>query len=528
MARGKTSRSAGKSSRKQGRASNVPDNTSADKDKDDPRPMEERLHSIEHNWSSFSPLAKRFLLQSPNELTLQKLVDFFSQPDEIAYALMSVSVGTAHMLAYEYFNISAYENAKALTLCGAFFQQVQCPATPIEKIMGMSVGDENVDELPFYHLGESAVKDQISISCYLKRVLPLKYQKMMGFASHSSNAPGMQYVNLISNDWNGGTSSSNHAKHQKEKGNTAEITIVLSNKDDDAEYQKNIKMGMTLKSLFNDYAYECGVSLRALRFSYNGSTLFLSSVGHKTPEDMGMKHMDMITVTNTKASNRKQDEKKPVPQPKAQLKRKTSNAGKGKQEKKQSAAQKPISLPDNGRESDKFVHSKLLTKVFEEMQPKLKIIRQQLNDLTLVRQNSKTKNSSAHKKTLREKPIGVPNPSLIGTAGKAGRVSFVVNVGRVENLYKTSKRRGRRSGGAKKPSMAIIDLHGCTKTDALARLGTSLKEWLNTAMVGSYPWVIPATIVCGAGNQILSEVVEQWIKETKNVANAPKGSIASY
>lgn len=243
---------------------------------------------------------------------------------------------------------------------------------------------------------------------------------------------------------------------------------------------------------------------------------------------MGMKHMDMITVTNTKASNRKQDEKKPVPQPKAQLKRKTSNAGKGKQEKKQSAAQKPISLPDNGRESDKFVHSKLLTKVFEEMQPKLKIIRQQLNDLTLVRQNSKTKNSSAHKKTLREKPIGVPNPSLIGTAGKAGRVSFVVNVGRVENLYKTSKRRGRRSGGAKKPSMAIIDLHGCTKTDALARLGTSLKEWLNTAMVGSYPWVIPATIVCGAGNQILSEVVEQWIKETKNVANAPKGSIASY
>jgi hypothetical protein len=47
---------------------------------------------------------------------------------------------------------------------------------------------------------------------------------------------------------------------------------------------------------------------------------------------------------------------------------------------------------------------------------------------------------------------------------------------------------------------------------------------MDAAMKGEYPWVIPAVIVCGGGNQILSETVEAWIREKKNVANAPKRS----
>lgn len=34
--------------------------------------------------------------------------------------------------------------------------------------------------------------------------------------------------------------------------------------------------------------------------------------------------------------------------------------------------------------------------------------------------------------------------------------------------------------------------------------------------------MIPVTIVCGAGGQVLSEVVEQWIRENERVAKARK------
>ena len=92
------------------------------KSSEDRRPMEERLKAIEYHWNSFSASAKRFLLRHPAKLTIRKFLDFFSQPNEIGIALMSVSIGTAHMLAYEYFNVGAYDNAKVtLSRCRYLF-----------------------------------------------------------------------------------------------------------------------------------------------------------------------------------------------------------------------------------------------------------------------------------------------------------------------------------------------------------------------------------------------------------------------
>mmetsp|Transcript_23685 Transcript_23685/g.50689 ORF Transcript_23685/g.50689 Transcript_23685/m.50689 type:complete len:527 (+) Transcript_23685:127-1707(+) len=523
MARGsgRTSRAGKKSTGKSRRP------TGKTTEKEDSRPMEERLQSIEYHWTSFGPLAKRFLLERPGELTLTKFLNFFSRTEQIAFAQMSVSVGTAHMLAYEYFNVGAYENAKALTLCGAFFQQAQCADTPIEKMAGMSIKDEkNPTELPLYYQGVQATKSDIGTSCYLKRALPLKYQRIMGFESHTQNTPGQQYTDLIANDWKG-TSNSNKAKRHNASRDNTEITVVLSNKDDVTEYKKSIKMDTTLKSLFNDYADTCGVSLRSLRFAFNGNTLFLSSVGQKTPLDMGMKNMDTIIVSSNQTSNAKNKDE-PVSRPKVQQKKKSQKArkaGRGKEEKKTPVtAQQSISLPQSNTEKAKLMHSKLLSKVFEEMSPKLKVIRQQLNNMMLDRQSSKNKKPSSRKISPLETLTNVSNPSTVGIGGKAGKTSFVVNVGRVENLYKTSKR-GRAHHHGSTGDLAKVDLHGCTKEEALGTLGVSLQKWMDTAMHGSYPWVIPAVIVCGGGNQILSETVEAWIRQTKSVANAPKGSV---
>ena len=59
-----------------------------------------------------------------------------------------------------------------------------------------------------------------------------------------------------------------------------------------------ISKSTKLKSLFDNYAEERSASLRSLRFSREGSTLFLSSVGKKTPTDLDLSDGATITVTN--------------------------------------------------------------------------------------------------------------------------------------------------------------------------------------------------------------------------------------
>lgn len=284
-------------------------------------------------------------------------------------------------------------------------------------------------------------------------------------------------------------------------------------------------MDTTLKVLFNGYADLCGESLRSLRFAYNESTLFLSSVGQKTPLDMGMKDMDRIFVSNNQLNNSQKSKEQPVSLPKAQRKKKTKShkGGRGKREKKKAVKTQPnIYLPDSDGERDKVAHSKLLSRVFEEMDPKLKVIRKQLNDMVLDRQTSKIKKANPCRKSLAEPPSRAAfDPSNVGIGGKAGRTRFVINVGRVENLYKTSKRRRALPG----PPPAVLDLHGCTRDEALARLGAGLATWMDSALQGAYPWVMPAVVVCGGGDQVLSEVVVEWIRRTRGVANAPKGSV---
>jgi DNA-nicking Smr family endonuclease len=66
-----------------------------------------------------------------------------------------------------------------------------------------------------------------------------------------------------------------------------------------------------------------------------------------------------------------------------------------------------------------------------------------------------------------------------------------------------------------------LDLHGCTREEAIARLNESLEKLVDIAMKGYDPFVITAVIVCGCGSQVLSETVQEWIKSTSQVRNAP-------
>lgn len=93
-------------------------------------------------------------------------------------------------------------------------------------------------------------------------------------------------------------------------------------------------------------------------------------------------------------------------------------------------------------------------------------------------------------------------------------------MGEVQHLHKTGK---AAAAASRSPTdVPPLDLHGCTRAEALARLDKGLEGWVDAAMRGSYPFVVRATIVCGCGSQVLREAVEGWIRSKRNVSNAPK------
>ena len=295
---------------------------------------------------------------------------------------MAVNIGTAHTLALEYFNIGAYSNAKIMTLCGAFFKQCQSAGTPIEVMKTMTVKDDtNPVELPHFFQGVKASRDQLATSAYLQRMLPMKYTKMLGLTKHTKNSPGMQYCDIVGRDWNNGDAKPK--RKQAASDDHTEINVIFRSGDGSSKDEVMVvKRSHVMKNLVSQFAETSGASLRSLRFSYHGSTLFLSSVGKKSLDQMGLQDNDVIEVTSLKSSENNPVACPPAPsKKKAGGKKKTQRKNNGKRSKKQT---EPPTYVANSSEQDKLAHSLKLTKVIEEMEPRLKLIRQQLNCSMLV------------------------------------------------------------------------------------------------------------------------------------------------
>ncbi len=171
-------------------------------------------------------------------------------------------------------------------------------------------------------------------------------------------------------------------------------------------------------------------------------------------------------------------------------------------------------------EDYKRQHSIILSKILEEVQPRLREIRMKLNNLDIERQPPKSKNKGG-RKFAKEEPIDLDALPRSGVGGRAGRSHFVVQVVEVQNLYKTTKT-SALTPQQSRSSIPTLDLHGCTREEAIAKLNEILEQWVDTSMKGSYPFVITAMIVCGCGTQVLSETVQGWIKSSIQVRNAPK------
>jgi hypothetical protein len=285
-------------------------------------------------------------------------------------------------------------------------------------------------------------------------------------------------------------------------------------------YNYQVGSEVALKPMFTAFANQRGTNLRSLRLSYKGKRIFISSVWNKCPKELNMQDEDVIHVV---VSEEDKVVTKPIQQqtPKVKTQKKKKQVG-----KKSKAKKKPVSKEEIVMTTDdyKTQHSLAFTKVFEELQPRLKDIRMELNALDLQCQPKKMKNTAGKKNTIQEAVNHtLPGPEI---GGKAGKSHFVVQVGEVQNLYKTTKASSTSPLNVSQGGVPTLDLHGYTKEDAIIKLNESLEVWFEIAMTGSYPFVITAVIVCGCGSQVLAETVQDWIKSTSRVRNAPKNHLA--
>ena len=354
-------------------------------------------------------------------------------------------------------------------------------------------------QTPYISAGIAAVSSHDAMYSFLTYMLPQEYKnRLILWCNMGSQNMRLNFISDV-----GKSFKSSFAPPAKSDPPDNTITLVIGDDNFQACPSK------PLKAVFNEYADKNSVSLKTLRFTYAGKTLFLSTVGKKSPDELGMIDNDSIEVHSTEVHSTGV-----VAQINAKKKSVTKKPKKacGKSNKRK----KDLHMlnVEKSEEGYKEEHSLILTKLHEEAATKFKEKRQQLDALSLFKQRPKTK---VQTKILDQScSYAKYNPTSEGFGGKAGKTRFLVNVGEVTNLYKSSKSSPRAS------STSFLDLHGCSQTEAVSKLNASLDDWNKKAMNGSYPFVHSVAIICGGGGQVLSEVVEKWIKEKPNVCNAPK------
>mmetsp|Transcript_2067 Transcript_2067/g.3286 ORF Transcript_2067/g.3286 Transcript_2067/m.3286 type:complete len:539 (+) Transcript_2067:131-1747(+) len=490
---------------------------------------QETLEAIDYHFDHLNTNLKSFLLSDPNTLNLKRFVDFWSSPENIDSTSPNVAAsicGCSWYLGMNYLSIGMLAEARALTLNGCFLQQ--CYNTPIGDITSLCSDSAPAvfrTTLPFFNDGLVAISTQQRLAIFLKSKVTTDYQRRMAFATRTTKSKSQvqDYIYQIGSDWNETPGGSSKAKAFRKRASTGMnvdggekfIDIILINAHTKKETSMRHGTSVPLKVLVKKFAEDQDLPLKKLRFSYKGKNLFLSTLGQKSSQDLGISHLDSIFVHNKDASD---DEAT------------SSSSDESSKENHHSSPAvvtpslkkfKPFSRKNSHtpcayvlqEEQDRRNHSRKLSKMFEEAEPRFKEIRQKLADLSIECQ-PKAKSRPQRISPSRVKPID--NPCTIVQGGKAGVPFYVVHVGETDNLYKT-----RHTVVGRKNSLSI-DLHGYTRAQALEELDTKLPEWVNTAHRGQYPFVIPVTIICGGGNQILSETVDEWIKSNDNVANAPK------
>ena len=281
----------------------------------------------------------------------------------------------------------------------------------------------------------------------------------------------------------------------------------------------NPGLKVNLKKYFRKHIQVC------LYFLTSGKNIFLITNANKTLSELGIQDRDVFAPCQSMRLSQWTQEAAPQPKLKVATEQNIKSKRNLNEKKKQRSVKpkkQPITLKQlhNDEETLREVHSKAMEPVLNELRPLLKIRRNKIASHYIQNSPSKKKKSStkvaakATKNDAHLAPMSLNNH----LGGKAGKSVYKVVVGETTNLYKTSKFKSLSS-----ERIITLDLHGCSRYKAMGMLRKSLQEWVDIAMNGEYPFLIPCDIICGGGNQILSEIVAQFIRDSPQVANRRKG-----
>ena len=250
------------------------------------------------------------------------------------------------------------------------------------------------------------------------------------------------------------------------------------------------------------------------RILHKQRTLFRSSSGKRTLQELGVEDKDEIKIGGVCCSDDAHgpDFAKNAPRRKQEPKKKHMTS-KGPKKKARRSPPVHVLSDEQLAKQHRQEHSQVLGQVLEELGPRLQNIRNGLHGMNLRKEAPKAKRLTARAKDVCPAPPRVSLPSA-RPIKKAGKGFYSILVGDKANLYRTAK----QSIGI----LAIVDLHGCTKDEALAELDARLPAWVEAAMRGRRPWVVGVDVVCGKGSRILSDAVGKWIRANEQVAKRPK------
>jgi len=265
---------------------------------------------------------------------------------------------------------------------------------------------------------------------------------------------------------------------------------------------------------FVTVANDHNVATGKVRFKHKNKTIFASSSRKKTLAELGIRESDEVHVVSLE-----EDDMSYTASTGTQNGSKRSKSGKKKSPrkgaKKKRAKSEPVHRQELTMQDYKRLHFKALARVFEEARQTFKEIRIKIDATTI--QKTPPKVRSSKKKAVKHFSLVTCLPGENSVGAKAGKKAFPILVGDESNLYNPCLAKKRFT------DRMVLDLHGCSIKEALKKLDKHFPVWVDAAMSGEYPFVIPVDIISGGGNQILSGVVAQWIRRQPKVANKPKG-----
>eukprot|EP00956_Cyclotella_meneghiniana_P021465 scaffold39179_cov50-Cyclotella_meneghiniana.AAC.1 len=226
------------------------------------------------------------------------------------------------------------------------------------------------------------------------------------------------YTKNVNYCWTNPPKKDKHTQSRNE-ADAESITVIFLHGTNRQE--KHIYTSTSVKSLLRDYAEECGMQLPSLRFSVNGTTLFLSTLGRMTAKDLNLTNYNEITVTTSihESSSETSTASAKLAHHSSEGMKKGSN--KKKTHKEQNRSKPTIIALDESDDTFKKAHSIELSKIFEEAETIFKAICQKLNNLSLERTGPKTKLSSTDRSRKTSIISKDHNPNYLVQGGKAGK-----------------------------------------------------------------------------------------------------------